>query len=390
MKSVVGTSVVDIHAAKKRAGKINPTKGKRWLGRCQIPGTRRFHTKAWESEEQAWAWATDLAMKMKLGLDNGQKCSLRGIKDEYLSYLAGRNCAPSHVLLTRQVLDWAIQSGINDLRSDRLAAQVDSWVRNLKARKVSECGRIKRTTQTELSARTKNSYVARIKAAVAYAHKRGYLPSNRLAGIVEKVQEQKRLKAVFTIPELKAILDDKNKDELFFLPFVLSVYAGLRVGEAIYLEWQDILWSEKRIKIRIKNEYRVKFQKERLAPLPTELADLLRPVAKPAGWIVPERLHKYRTSWIYWFDQLLLNNKIDPGERSPHSGRHTWACLSSASKVDAFELRELAGHSALSTTLGYCGHTSLYREMVKGWEPGDFRLRRNEAVAAELPKVAVG
>jgi hypothetical protein len=54
-------------------------------------------------------------------------------------------------------------------------------------------------------------------AIVSYAHRRRYIPNNPLAGIVDKVQEQKRLKAVFAISELRIILDDKNQNELFYL-----------------------------------------------------------------------------------------------------------------------------------------------------------------------------
>ena len=53
-KHVRGTSVVDIHAYKRGHKKPNPAAGKRWLGRAQVPGVKKFRTKAFETEDDAW------------------------------------------------------------------------------------------------------------------------------------------------------------------------------------------------------------------------------------------------------------------------------------------------------------------------------------------------
>jgi len=235
-KHVRGTSVVDIHAYKRRHKKPNPTAGKRWLGRAQVPGTKRFRTKSFENKGDAWAWAEDMLSKMKLGIDHGRACTIRGLHDEYLDHLKGRNCSPGHISQCEYVLDLALSAGINDLRDERLPTKVESFIHGLKAQIKSKDGRVRRRRKTTLSARTKNAYLNHILALVSYAHKRRYLPIDPLHGVVEKVKEPRKIKPVFTPAELKKILERPCLKEPFWLPFALMVYCGLRIGEAMHLE----------------------------------------------------------------------------------------------------------------------------------------------------------
>jgi integrase len=365
-KHVRGTSVVDIHAAKRKAGKKNADVGKRWLGRAQVPGTRRFRTKAWETEDQAWHWAEDMLSKMKLGIDHGRACTIRGLREEYLANLAGRNCSPGHVAQCEYVLDLALAAGINDLRDEHLAYKVEAFIHGLKAQTKTKEGKVRRRTKTSLSARTKNAYLNHLLALVSYAHKRRYLPIDPLHGVVDKVRGPKKLKPVFTLDELDVIFGpDGKREERFWLPLALTIYAGLRIGEAVYLEWQDIDFATGHIRVRNKPQYRLKNQKERLAPLPEGLAKELRPLAQLRGWVCSEHLRKHKTTWRHWFMRLLKKHGISPDARSPHSGRHTWASKCAAEGMSPFEIKEYAGHSSLQTTMGYCLSTSMFRTELK-------------------------
>src|SRR5580704_9919171 len=72
-----GVSVVDIWDRKKRRGLAIWNQGKRWLGRAQTkPGVARYRTKAFLHETDAWEWAEQTVAKYRLGLDNGNRCSI--------------------------------------------------------------------------------------------------------------------------------------------------------------------------------------------------------------------------------------------------------------------------------------------------------------------------
>ena len=383
-KHVPGTSILDIHAYKKKQRKKNPTAGKRWLGRAQIPGTNRVRTKAFEKVEDAWGWAEELVAKFRLGLDSGKRCTIRSAMPEYLEHMLGKGVRPDYVEQGRRILMAAADAGCNDLRDERLASKAEQFFRNLKARTRSESGRIKRTQVLDISNRTRNSYMNYLTGLARFCHKRRYLPYDPLAGIVERFKEDKKVKAVFTIEELRTIINDSHRNERFWLPFVLSVYGGFRVSEVMHLQWQDILWDQRRIMVRIKPQYALKNNKERFTILHEELSNILMPIAKPAGWIVDDHLRTHKTSWRYWFNQLLWRCKIDPGKRSPHSLRHTWAALSCACGMDPFQVMEYAGHSALETTLGYSRMANLYRETAQSWKRGSFSLVNSDSANAEV------
>jgi hypothetical protein len=86
-----GTSVVDLWARKKRRCLLTWNQGKRWLGRAQTkPGLARYRTKAFAEEQDAWQWAENTVAKYRLGLDNGNRCSISAVRDDYLEHLRGK------------------------------------------------------------------------------------------------------------------------------------------------------------------------------------------------------------------------------------------------------------------------------------------------------------
>jgi hypothetical protein len=87
-----GTSVVDLWARKKRRGLPTWNQGKRWLGRAQTkPGLARYRTKAFAEEQDAWQWAENTVAKYRLGLDNGNRCTINAVQDDYLEHAVKHN-----------------------------------------------------------------------------------------------------------------------------------------------------------------------------------------------------------------------------------------------------------------------------------------------------------
>jgi len=360
-----GASVVDIRERKRRQRVPFTPNSKRWLARAQTkPGVARYRTKAFATEQDAWRWAQDTVAKYRLGLDNGNRCSISAVLDDYVEHLRGKGASPNHVAQVKWTLDRLIEAGINDLRDERLPAKAEAYFRNLKTLQKNSDGTVRRQTITDASPRTKNCYLSSLLALCAWATRMRMLPYDPLRGVVARFKEPKKTKPVFTLDELEAILDDKHWGERFWLPFAISIYSGLRIGEAMHLEWQDVKWTEHKLHIRLKSAYRLKGMKERWAPLPNELIEILRPIAKPHGWIIEDKTRTSQKSWRWFFMKLLRAAEVKPDGRSPHSTRHSWAALSIASGLDSALVMEAAGHSNIATTMRYIRCASLYRDAV--------------------------
>ena len=376
-----GASVVDIRERKRRQGVPFSPNSKRWLARAQTkPGVARYRTKAFATEQSAWQWAEDTVAKYRLGLDNGNRCSISAVLDDYLEHLRGKGASPNHVAQVKWTLGRLIDAGINDLRDERLPAKAEAYFRNLKTVQKNDDGTVRRRAVTDASPRTKNCYLSSLLALCAWATRMRMLPYDPLRGVVTRFREPKKTKPVFTLDELATLLDDKHRGERFWLPFAISIYSGLRIGEAMHLEWQDVKWTERKLHVRLKTTYRLKGMKERWAALPDELIEILRPMAKPHGWIIDDKTRTNQKSWRWFFMKVLRAAGIEQDGRSPHSTRHTWAALSIASGVEAVRVMEEAGHSNIATTMRYIRCASLYRDAVRGWSAGEFRLREKGAL----------
>jgi len=371
-----GASVVDIRERKRRQGVPFTPNSKRWLARVQTkPGVARYRTKAFATAQDAWLWAEDTVAKYRLGLDNGKRCSISGVLDDYIEHLRGKGASPNHVVQVKWVLNRLIDAGVNDLRDERLPAKAEAYFRNLKTVMTNQDGTVRRQTLTDVSPRTKNCYLAGLIALCAWATRMRMLPYDPLRGVISRFKEPQKTKPVFEIDELAEVLNDRNRGERFWLPFAISIYSGLRISEALHLEWQDVKWTECKLHIRLKESYRLKGMKERWAPLPEELIEILRPMAKPHGWIIDETVRHNQKTWRWFFMKLLRSARVNPDGRSPHSTRHTWAALSIASGLDSALVMEAAGHSNIATTMRYIRCAGLFRDAVKYWRKGEFKLR---------------
>ena len=177
----------------------------------------------------------------------------------------------------------------------------------------------------------------------------------------------------FSVSEQKAIekyVTDSKKDKLFGI--VLCLYTGLRIGELLALEWDDINLSEGTIKVSKtcydaweNGRYR-KFVGEpkthssrRAIPFPRQLLPYLKALKKRSkskyfiagknGEEVPVR--SYQRS----FELLLKKLKIP--RHGFHSLRHTFATRALECGMDVKTLSEILGHKNPTVTLNRYAHS---------------------------------
>ncbi len=354
--------------------------GKRWWVRLWDRRTRRYSaSQTFETKEQARTWSIQQRADSARGLIQSGKQTLASIGADWLqeSERSGKN--KTHVNRGRVLLKQLADAGIKEVTSPHFSADLTNWLHALSAMPININGKVRRRKKLELSNATKNRLLCFVKAMIHLAMKRGRLAIDPLRGVA-LLPETLRIKPVFSVDELRILLQDQWRDQPYWLVFALLIYTGMRFGEAHHLRWEWVDFPSGIIVLRSHPDFSLKTHEERIVPLQPELAAILRPIAKKEGWIVSDdglRNASQKLSWAT-FRRFLTCCGLRIDGRSPHSTRHTWISLMMATGTNVLDVKEWAGHRQLTTTEGYARQRSIYRTTVTGWQPGILCLR-NEA-----------
>lgn len=218
-----------------------------------------------------------------------------------------------------------------------------------------------------------------IKSAIDYGHKEqlAELSNNQVnmpfspnkEVIILELDEQRQLETYI-----------KYNQSLTALGVMLSLYAGLRIGEVCALKWNNIDFKNHVITvdstiIRIKNEnnkwiYKIGPPKtthsKRDIPITDNLYQLLTAEFsnKKSPYIVSsqESFLNIRT-FEYRYHKLLKDADLYPHHF--HTFRHTFATRCIESGVDIKTLSEILGHSSVSFTLNTYVHPSFQEKCIQ-------------------------
>lgn len=226
------------------------------------------------------------------------------------------------------------------------------------------------------------SYIKKIcfifTAAIDYAVKEKYC--DPLYGDIVRPQKRKHELEVLSVPEQLKLenyimidFDDRK------LGVLLSLYAGLRIGEVCGLRWCDIDFETQTIHIRhtverIKNidadinESKTKlilcdtktFSSNRIIPIPPKLLCVLEQQRKKGNaFLLKGGAYEYTDprTYQYSFRNYLVDCKMRT--INYHALRHTFATRCIESGMDIKSLSELLGHSSVNITLNTYVHSSL-------------------------------
>jgi len=229
-----------------------------------------------------------------------------------------------------------------------------------------------------LSAKTVHDIVSILKQIIQYAEQKHYLsgfdyklrlPKQRIAEIpVLTPTEQERL--------VRYIQQDLNSEKLGIL---LSLYAGVRLGELCALQWQDINFETGSLMIT-KTLQRIKdtdnnapsktkividspksLMSVRTIPLSTFLLKTLKQYEKlyrPTAYVLTGKASRFIEPRLYEkkFKGYLVNAKVE--EINFHALRHTFATRAIEQHVDGKSLSEILGHASVEFTLKRYVHSS--------------------------------
>jgi integrase len=207
-----------------------------------------------------------------------------------------------------------------------------------------------------VSAATKRTYYRVLHASFHRAMLKGYLSANPLnrdhLASLPKADE----------PEIEMYEDDEERRLIdaaqgtTLLPILmLCRYAGLRVSEALHLEWQDISWSRRTITVKRKGEWSPKSHKARRVPLAQRLYAYLDANKRADGPVCPrpdgEPYH--HAPWDY-FHALCRTIGVRP--LSFHALRHSFATRLLERGATHYQVSKLLGHSSTAVTEKFYGH----------------------------------
>jgi integrase len=205
----------------------------------------------------------------------------------------------------------------------------------------------------EVSASTVNLELRHFKAFLKRCVKQGWL--NRVPVEIEKVKTPSRGRLVFlSETEIEPFLNELKPWSREAARLMLLT--GLRLDEARFLEWQDIDIETGELCLRNKPElgFSPKNGKERVVALPPELIEELRLRQQKSGWVLQGEKGGQVDKWTFHRAVVMAGRKAGLSKRiTPHVLRHTYGSHLVMSGVDIQTVKDLMGHSTITTTAIY-------------------------------------
>jgi len=187
-----------------------------------------------------------------------------------------------------------------------------------------------------------NGYLRHIKAALSYAVDEGYIPKKPKLKTIP-VNKQAMSERIISPDDIEKILQAARvKDENLWHYFTVLLWTGARRREALNLMWQDC---------NLKNNYallrKTKGKKNRKVPLLPPVIEVLAPIKKDIGRVFPN-WHPDTVSKM--FHRIAVACEV---KARLHDLRHSAATYMLKSGIPLQVVKEILGHSQLSTTMIY-------------------------------------
>lgn len=195
---------------------------------------------------------------------------------------------------------------------------------------------------------TINREVSILRRAAAIGKQRGYLAAD--LGSVAKLSVPKKRPVFYSEAEIQAMLE--RADPFWKTVVLLGFYGGLRLGEMLHLEWQDVDFERQELRIAPKEDWHPKDCEAREIDLHPALGTHLRAwkaVSSQQARVVPWDRRNHQFSMM--FSSFLRRCGIAKG--SLHSLRHSFASHLAMADVNLLKIARLMGHSNVQTTQIY-------------------------------------
>jgi integrase/recombinase XerD len=238
---------------------------------------------------------------------------------------------------------------LNNKRIDYITAH------DLEFFKAQRINQVKKTT-VNIELRT-------LKAMFNILKRFGYITINPFNNVSFFKIEEKEIIS-FSDEQINTILS-AIKEPVFKNLVIFALHTGCRVSEVINIQWSDIDFSNMLITIRNKSNFKTKSGKNRIIPISNAMLQLLNSMRNQQSNIIPINNSQnylfntpnYKTKYSRYtitekFKDCLRMLKFDEKYHF-HSLRHTFITNLIKKGVNINFVKELAGHSSISTTMNY-------------------------------------
>lgn len=326
-----------------------------WLAQAWNPSRRKYESKRFSPAKDPTndrTRANEWARRIHLAYVTGRRVEqtterTAALGDRYLKALAKAKATEDHRADVGRILT-QLATEAPDVTAPGVAATVEEWIGGLAA------------PPRRLAIPTRNRYLHTIKAFGAWLVAVGALTASPFA-VIDPAALPVRLPDQLGIDELRKLT--RRRRDRYWRRFVIELYLGLRESEANALTWVKVDLSGRVVDVIGKGN------KQRLVPIPRELADEMKKW-KRGGLVCPlPTVHTWRE-----FQAFLSRAKVPRNGRSPHTLRHCYAGLMTATGVPSILLAAYMGHTSTETTAGYAGMATRYVAAVTEWKRGEFEL----------------
>lgn len=377
---------------------------KGWSVRERVPGTfqarawdpkaKKYKTETYQDRLSAEKWAKQEHARLVLQQSTAERSrtSLRSVADEYLDDLKLHNASEEHMAQMRYVVAEAIAAGVTDLAANDIVRRTRIVLLGLKTKR-----------KVDASDTTRNNFLKQLRTLGNFAATHGAIVRNPFK-LLKFITVPETLKEVFSIDELRQLVDPKNADHSFYRPFCAMIYTGFRLREMTNMEWPWFMWDAQRIRLSFAKKaravagtsattaWKTKSRRERITRLASEFAAIMKPAPgeTPTGLVFPDLKPMGTRPLQARFDSFLRHSGLEVKGRTPHSCRHTWTCLMLASGENEILVQQYAGHSQKEMTAHYAQSQEEFRVQVarEGWARGELSLMAPPVEATPKAKPA--
>ncbi|MCM1084085.1 MAG: tyrosine-type recombinase/integrase [Clostridium sp.] len=221
-----------------------------------------------------------------------------------------------------------------------------------------------------------------IKGMYEFAYRKKYITENPMLNVrisvkFRQVAKKTGKSQTFNSDELQALNEYLDKmyqetSDTAFLCVKSNLMLGLRVGELVALKWNDIEENyihvvREEVRNQVSNEYEVvehtKTNTDRFVVLPNKVKEILALIPKTSEYIFVRKGEHLHTRQIAYVLEKYAERTGVP-VKSTHKMRKTYASMLNANQVPLDCIREMLGHSNLSTTLTYIYNPFTEQETV--------------------------
>ncbi len=232
---------------------------------------------------------------------------------------------------------------------------------------LSKSGNVK--TGEGLSANTVWLIIAVIQGSLKTAYSLGITDKYNMDKIKRPRANEKQISCFSPLEQKKieqAVLSDRRRKMIGIL---ICLYAGIRVGELLALEWTDIDFTKNELTVRKtcydKGKLRVTTTPKtassiRVIPLPKQLIPILKQHKNhsQSQYVISED-GSYISVRSYQRSFELLLKKLNIPHRGFHALRHTFATRAMECGMDVKTLSEILGHKNATVTLNRYAHSMM-------------------------------